>query len=207
MNTFEMLRPILMLKHNQTQIAPPLSDVQIADAEIVLGKPLPPSFQEWLLTMGDKAYLFDGNLQIDPLLDQPEQPCIVYNLQRLNQYHWQLDPALIVFGSNGADELWAFDSAVSTLEGEYPVIQVGAIFSNEGRNYKLWNSSFARFLYSQALWWTRYFHPDLPEPQDESTEEDWIITVNRLLDPTIKPRYPNVYVTPQTMPEIRSLFG
>ncbi|MCP4536895.1 MAG: SMI1/KNR4 family protein [Chloroflexi bacterium] len=207
MDTFEILRPILIIEHNQTQISPPLSDVQIANAEIVLGKLLPPSFREWLLVMGDKAYLFNGNLQIDPLLDQPGQPCIVHNLQRLNQYHWQLDPALIVFGSNGAGELWALDSAISTTEGEYPVVQVGAIFSDEGRNYKLSNSSFARFLYSQALWWTRYRHPALPEPKDESAEDNWIITINRLLDPTIELGHPDVYAAPQTMTEIRSLFG
>jgi SMI1 / KNR4 family (SUKH-1) len=205
MNTFEALRPLLLLEHNKTQIGASVSEKQIADAEAILGKPLPPSFHEWLLTIGDEAKLFDGNLRFDPLFDQREQPCIVYNLQRLNQHNWKLDSALIVFGSNGEGELWAFDSAVSIAD-EYPIVQVGAIFSTEGRNYKLWNSSFVRFLYSQALWWTRYFHPDLPEPENEAAEEEWMIAINRLLDPTIELGRPEVYTEPQIMDEIRAHF-
>jgi hypothetical protein len=179
---------------------------QVTEPETILDKSLPPSFREWLLVMGDRASLFDGNLQFDPLLDQPERPCIVYNLQRLNRHHWQLDHALIVFGNNGADELWAFDSAVQ-IGGEYPVIEIGAIFSNEGRNYKLWNTSFVRFIYSQALWCTRYFHPDLPEPEDEAVEDEWIIAINHLLDPMIDLGRPRVYAEPQTMDEIRARFS
>jgi len=207
MSTFEALRPLLLLEHNRAQIGTSISEQQINDAETILGKSLPLSFREWLLVIGDAANLFGGNLQFDPLLGHPEEPCIVYNLQRLNQHGWDLDPTLIVFGNNGTGELWAFDSAV-LIDGEYPVLQVGGIFSSgEGRKYKLWNSSFARFVYSQALWWTRYLHPNLPEPEDETVEEKWITAIYHLMDPTINLGRSNVYVEPQTMTEIREWLG
>lgn len=202
MSIFEALRPLLLLEYNQVQIDPPVSEQQIDDAEAILGKPLPPSFREWLLVIGDAANLFGGNLQFDPLLGQPEELCIVYNLQRLNRYGWDLDPALIVFGNNGTGELWAFDSAM-LIDGEYPVVQVGGVFSGDRRKYKLWNSSFVRFVYSQALWWTRYLHSNLPEPEDEIEEEEWITTIYHLLDPMIDLGRPSVYIAPQTMTEIR----
>ncbi len=202
MSTFEALRPLLLLEYNRVQTNSPVSEQQIDDAEAILGKPLPPSFREWLLVIGGAANLFGGNLQFDPLLGQPEESCIVYNLQRLNWHGWDLDPALIVFGNNGTGELWAFDSAM-LIDGEYPVVQVGGIFSGDGRKYKLWNSSFVRFVYSQALWWTRYLHPNLPEPEDEIDEEEWITTIYHLLDPMIDLGRPSVYIEPQTMTEIR----
>lgn len=206
MNTFEALRPLLLLEHNQVQLGMPVSERQISEAETILGKPLPRSFREWLLVIGDAANLFGGNLQFDPLIDFLDKPCIVYNLQRLNQYGWDLDPALIVFGNNGTGELWAFDSAV-LIDSEYPVIQIGGIFSKGGRKYKLWNSSFARFIYSQVLWWTRYLHPNLPEPENEIVEEEWITIINHLLDPMINLGHPDVYIEPQTMAEIRKWLG
>lgn len=203
MSNYEALRPLLLLEQNKTQIGECLLETQIIEAETILGKPLPPSFRKWLLTVGNDAQLFDGNLSVDTLLGSPEDRCIVYNLQRLNQYNWGLDSSLIVFGGNGQTDLWAFDSATS-LEGEYPVVGIGNIFSPEGRDYKLWSSSFERFIHSQALWWTRYFHPNLPSPLDEETEDEWVIEINRLFDPFINLGKPYIYASPQTMTEIRA---
>ena len=205
MSTFEAIRPLLILRPGTIKIGEPLSDEQVNDAEGLMSLALPPSLREWLTRIGDDAYLFDGNLRIDPLLGTPGELCIIHNLRRLNLHNWAIDPALIVFGNNGQGELWAFDSKVS-IQGEYPVLQIAGIFSSDRRKYKLWNSSFARFLYSQTLWWTRYLHPELPPPENESVEESWIIAINHLLDPTIDLGRPDIYSGPRTIDEIRASF-
>jgi hypothetical protein len=202
MEFYEALRPLLLLEHCKFQVEGTLSEGELAIAESVLGKPLPFSFRQWLLEIGDNAHLFDFNLQFDPLLGEPDTECIVYGTRFLNQHNWGLDPDLIVFAGNGQESLWAFDSAVD-MTGEYPVVEVAGMFSDEGRKYMLWNTSFQRFVFAQALFWIRYHHPNLPEVEDDA---EFIASVNALFDPEIDLGATDVYRQPQTIEEIRALF-
>jgi hypothetical protein len=202
MELYEALRPLLLLEHCKFQVRATLSEGELAIAESALGKPLPLSFRQWLLKVGDDARLFGFNLQFYPLLGEPDTECIVYATQFLNQHNWGLDPDLIVFAGNGQGEPWAFDSAVD-IAGEYPVVKVAAIFSEEGRKYMLWNTSFQGFVFSQALFWTRYHHPNLPEIEDDA---EFIASTNALFDPQIDLGTTDVYKQPQTIEQVRAHF-
>jgi hypothetical protein len=202
MELYEALRPLLLLEHCKFQVKDTLSEAELAIAESVLGKPLPLSFRQWLLEVGDDARLFDFNLQFYPLSGEPDTECIVYATQFLNQHNWGLDSDLIVFAGSGQESLWAFDSAVD-MTGEFPVIEVAGIFSEGRRKYMLWNTSFQRFIFSQALFWTRYHHPNLPEVEDDA---GFIASINALFDPGIDLGTTDVYKQPQTIEEIRAHF-
>jgi hypothetical protein len=202
MKLYEALRPILLLEHCKFQVKGPLSEDELATAESILGKTLPPSFRQWLLEIGDEACLFDFYLPFYSLLGEPDTECIVYATRFLNRHGWGLDPDLIVFAGSGQESLWAFDSAVS-INGEYPIVEIGGIFSEEGRNYMLWNTSFHRFIFAQTLFWARHLHPALPEVLEDA---EFIASINALFDPEIDLGTTDVYKQPQTIEEIRAHF-
>ena len=202
MIAYEALRPFLLLEHCEFRGGGILSEDELAVAESTLGRPLPSSFRQWLIEVGDEVCLFNFYLQFYPLLGKPDTECVVYATHFLNQHGWGLDPDLIVFAGSGQESLWAFDSAVN-IDGEYPVIEIGGIFSKEGRNYMLWNTSFHRFIFTQVLFWTRHLHPALPEVINDA---EFIASINALFDPGIDLGATDVYKQPQTIEEIRAHF-
>ena len=201
MTLYEALRPLLLLEHCEFQSKGTLSEDELGIAELILDKPLPCSFRQWLLEVGDDVSLFIH--QFYSLLGEPDTECIIYATQFLNRYRWELDPDLIVFaGSSGLESLWAFDSAVS-LNGEYPVVEIGEMFSGGERKYMLWNTSFYRFIFAQTLFWARHLHPSLSEFDDDAK---LMVSINALVDPEIDIGTTDIFDQPATMEEIRMWF-
>lgn len=196
---YEFLKPILLNAEGTLEIGRKVKRDEIIRAEAILGKRLPPSFVQWLLEMGDNCYLFDGNLRISPLLPDKEKGSnIVEQLGNLNSANWGLDRNLIIFGSNGSDELWAFYTGY-VINGEYPIVEIGAIFSADMRDYKLWNTSFKKFITLQTMFWSRLLNPEL-EPIEKT---ELLREIQDIVEPKVDIASKDIYEESYSIQEIR----
>lgn len=196
---YEFLKPILLASEGTLEIGRKVSNEEINKAEALLGKRLPPSFVQWLLEIGDNCYLFDGNLRIYHLLPNGERTTnIVEQLEALNTANWGLEKNLIIFGVSGGDELWAFYTGYM-INGEYPIIEIGAIFSADMRDYKLWNTSFKRFITLHTLFWPRFLTKDLDRPD----ELELLKEIQDIIEPQIDVYSKDIYEGAHSIQEIR----
>lgn len=196
---YEFLKPILLNSEGTLEIGRKVKRDEIIRAEAILGKRLPPSFVQWLLEIGDNCYLFDGNLRIHNLLPDKEKGSnIVEQLGTLNSANWGLDRNLIIFGSNGSDELWAFYTGY-VINGEYPIVEIGAIFSADMRDYKLWNTSFKKFITLQTIFWSRFLNPEL-EPLEKI---ELLREVQDIVEPKVDIASKDIYEESYSIQEIR----
>jgi len=196
---YEFLKPIYLNTEGIYEVGRRVPKDEITKAEAIIGKRLPPSFVQWLLEMGDDCYLFNGNLRIYPLLsDQGNVPSIVDQLSNLNNANWGLDRSLIIFGDNGNNEFWAFYTGYM-VNGEYPILEIGTIFSSEMKDYKLWNTSFKKFITIQTLYW-----PYLLEQELAPTNSSQILKeIQSIIEPQIEVNYEDIYKQSSSIQEIR----
>jgi len=132
----------------------PVTPEGLAEAESIIGMPLPPSFRQWLLKFGDVKYV-DGvvNLRFNQLLPQDEEHAITSiarGARALQNAQWPVDDRFIVFGSDGMDMLFALYRPAKVGD-ECPVVGVSfegyvlmassfEAFVNTCFNYELWRS-------------------------------------------------------------------
>lgn len=196
---YEFLKPIFLNTEGTQEVGKRVSQQEIERAEALLGRRLPQSFVQWLLEIGDDCYLFDGNLQIYPLLpDGANSENIVEQLDNLNGANWGLDRSLVIFGNTGSQEYWAFYTGY-VINGEYPIVEIGTIFSSDMKDYKLWNTSFKRFITIQSLFWSYYLNgEESPEKTAEVFKE-----IQSIVEPRIEASYREIYRQASSIEEIR----
>jgi len=196
---YEFLKPILLKSENSLEIGKKVKREEIGKAEALLRKRLPPSFTQWLLEIGDNCLLFDGNLRLYQILPSEERvPNLAEQLEILNNANWGLDRNLIIFGSNGAEELWAFYTGY-VINGEYPIIEIGAIFSADMRDYKLWNTSFKKFITVQTLFWSRFLSQEL----ESIGKNELLKEIQEIIEPKLEITAKDIYEESYSIQEIR----
>lgn len=109
---------------------PGASADDLAQAEDALGRPLPAALAELYLTAGGGSFLH-GNLGLHPLLpDGDDDLALTTAGDLLRSWDWPIPDQLLVFGDNGAGDvfgLWLAETSATTG----PVVQVGEVFEDE----------------------------------------------------------------------------
>lgn len=188
----------------------PASRELIAEAERRLGRAIPDALKS-LYRFSDGLSALGGNLALDPLVDR-EGGGLVNLGDRLRRADWPIPDDVLVFGSNGADELFGlWYPSGARGEGPMPVVMIGSVF--EPKCLALAGTDLPRFL----LAWSAYYLVLLEAPTqalDALAVPDALRIGNnawslepfvRWADPTLPDHDPDPYargMDPSTLAEV-----
>lgn len=140
------------------------SDAELVEAERTLKVRLPPALRG-IYQVSDGLSILGGNLNFHPLEPTEERLGLTNASDQLREWNWPIPQELLVFGDNGADELfglWLLGAADQRISS--PVVEVGEIF--EAKAFAVVGTDLCRFLRA----WTAFY--TLRDVQEETVEPE-----------------------------------
>jgi hypothetical protein len=128
----EMARVLDALERSAHTRNPGATGDELAATERALGRTLPDdvrAFYRW----SNGCYMVGGNLNAEPLLpsaDEPDGLAVATSSARLREQEWPIPDELVVFGGNGAGDLFGVWLPAGG-EARPIVVMVGVIFGDE----------------------------------------------------------------------------
>jgi hypothetical protein len=142
---------------------PGASDSEISRAERTVGRGFPAPFRG-LYEVSDGISILGGNLKFHSLWPKGDRLGLTNASSELREWEWPIPAELLVFGDNGADEVFGLWLPIGKdASSPRPVIEVGEIF--EPKSFAVVGTSMCRFLRA----WTAYYTLLVVKQEDRRT--------------------------------------
>lgn len=199
------------------QWSEPASEYEIALAENLLGRALPPIARA-IYAMSNGLTLFGGSLNIFPLREGPHGPGglttgAVGLADQLREYEWSIPEELVLFGGDGSEDHFGFWlPATYESTDAAPVIELGGT----GPGLAVVGTDFPRFL---RCWTANYliaFEADMEaldaihvprHLRDRAADDDLFRELCVWADPDLPDQAPDPYLRPIAVESLRRTYG